>query len=306
MHRLLGAEFAAERDIGGVGDHLVDVHVGLGAGAGLPDQQREMLVELAVGDVLRHRDDRLGAPGVERAEIAVDLGGRALDQAERAHDFDRHAFAADAEIMQRALGLRAPELVGGDIERPEGVAFDAGLLAGSCRASWPWPNVSPPPDRRKDANARLFLLAEAVEADHFAAACRACRVPARPAPPRLLAAQPAARTRARRRAGAALTRFFLAGLSWHCALAGDCRSSPSVTSSNCRPNCTDGSKKPLIASNGMPSFSGMPPNDRPTSKPRSLTVEIPELVLQDDGHLLGILHAQPVRHPHALGLWCRT
>ena len=30
--------------------------------------------------------------------------------------------------------------------------------------------------------------------------------------------------------------------------------------------------------------------------------QIPELVLQDDGHLLGILHAQPVRHAHALGV----
>ena len=89
-----------------------------------------MLVELAVGDVLRHRDDGLGAPVVERAEIAIDLRRGALDQAERAHDLDRHAFAADAEIMQRALGLRAPELVGGDIQRPEGVAFDAGFLAG--------------------------------------------------------------------------------------------------------------------------------------------------------------------------------
>ena len=137
MHRLFRAEFAAERDIGGVRDHLVDVHVGLGAGAGLPDQQRKMLVELAVGDVLRHRDDGLGAPLVEAAEIAIDLGGGALDQAERVHDLDRHAFAADAEIMQRAFGLRAPELVGGDIERPEGVAFGAGFCARICRAFWP-------------------------------------------------------------------------------------------------------------------------------------------------------------------------
>ena len=57
VHRLFRAEFAAERDIGGVRDHLVDVHVGLGAGAGLPHQQRKMLVELAVGDVLRNGDD---------------------------------------------------------------------------------------------------------------------------------------------------------------------------------------------------------------------------------------------------------
>ncbi len=134
MHRLFGAEFAAERQIGGVGDHLVDVHVGLRAGTGLPHQQREMPVQPAVGDVLRHRDDRLRAAAVERTEIAVDLGGGALDQAERTHDLDRHAFRTDAEIVQRALGLRAPQPVGGDSERPEGVAFNAGFCRFSARS----------------------------------------------------------------------------------------------------------------------------------------------------------------------------
>ena len=93
---------------------------------------------LAVGDVLRGCDDGAGALAVERAEIAVDLGGGALDQAERAHDLDRHALGADAEIVQRALGLRAPELVGGNIERAEGVGFDAGL-AGALLCAWLWP-----------------------------------------------------------------------------------------------------------------------------------------------------------------------
>ena len=108
MHRLFRAEFAAERDIGGISDHLVDVHIGLGAGTGLPDQQREIVIQSAIGDVLRHGGDRPGPARVERAEIAVDLGGGAFDQAERMHDLDRHAFRADAEIVQRALGLRAP------------------------------------------------------------------------------------------------------------------------------------------------------------------------------------------------------
>ena len=88
-----------------------------------------MCVELAVGDVLRHRDDGPGAPGVERAEIAIDFRRGALDQAKRAHDFDRHVLAADAEIVQRAFGLRAPEFVGGDVEWPEGVALGTGFAA---------------------------------------------------------------------------------------------------------------------------------------------------------------------------------
>src|SRR5262249_25721423 len=55
--------------------------------------------------------------------------------------------------------------------------------------------------------------------------------------------------------------------------AGTCLGSlgTSATSSNLTPNCTEGSTKPLIAANGTPIRSGMPPNDMPTSKPSALT-----------------------------------
>jgi hypothetical protein len=43
------------------GDHLVDVHVGLGAASRLPDDERELVVELAVdNDFGRRRLDRIG------------------------------------------------------------------------------------------------------------------------------------------------------------------------------------------------------------------------------------------------------
>src|SRR6516164_630021 len=41
--------------------------------------------------------------------------------------------------------------------------------------------------------------------------------------------------------------------------------------SNCNPNCTEGSKKLLMAANGTTKRSGMPPNDKPTSKRSSVT-----------------------------------
>ncbi len=65
MHRLLGAEFAAQHFIGAIGDHLVEVHVGLGAGAGLPDHQRKMIIELAVDHLARGADDGAGATLVQ-------------------------------------------------------------------------------------------------------------------------------------------------------------------------------------------------------------------------------------------------
>ena len=49
MDRGLGTHHAAVELDGPVGDDLVGVHVGLGPAAGLPDAQREVVVELAVG-----------------------------------------------------------------------------------------------------------------------------------------------------------------------------------------------------------------------------------------------------------------
>ena len=84
MNRLLGAELAAEQFVGAVGDHLVEVHVGLRAGAGLPDHQREMIVELAVDHLARGADDGAGAALVEQAKLAIGFRRRKLDDAERA------------------------------------------------------------------------------------------------------------------------------------------------------------------------------------------------------------------------------
>ena len=62
--------------------------------------QRKMIVEFAVGDFLRGRGNRRGAPAIEDPKRVIDLGRGALDQAQRAHDLDRHPLGADPEILQ--------------------------------------------------------------------------------------------------------------------------------------------------------------------------------------------------------------
>ena len=99
MNRLLGAEFAAQQFVGAIGDHLVEVHVGLGAGAGLPDHQRKMIVELALDHLARGADDGAGAACVQQSQFAIGFRGRQFDDAERADDIHRHPVAADAEIV---------------------------------------------------------------------------------------------------------------------------------------------------------------------------------------------------------------
>ena len=52
----------------------------LRAGAGLPDDERKLIVELAVGDVLRDGGYGAGEVRIEAAEIAIDLRRGAFDE----------------------------------------------------------------------------------------------------------------------------------------------------------------------------------------------------------------------------------
>ena len=61
----LAAALPRQQLVGAAGDHLVDVHVGLGARTGLPDHERKLTVELAGRDFGGGRLDRFGLVGGE-------------------------------------------------------------------------------------------------------------------------------------------------------------------------------------------------------------------------------------------------
>ncbi len=82
VDRVLAAKLAAGELDRAVRDHLVHVHVGLGARARLPDGQREVVVERAGDHLIGGAHDQLGPVGVEEAELPVDEGRRFLQEAE--------------------------------------------------------------------------------------------------------------------------------------------------------------------------------------------------------------------------------
>jgi hypothetical protein len=92
-----------------VGDHLVGVHVGRGAGAALDDVDDELLMPLAVDDFLAGGDDGVGALGVEQAELQVSLGGGLLDLGQGANQVrvDGNRNAGDVEVFQGAQRMDA-------------------------------------------------------------------------------------------------------------------------------------------------------------------------------------------------------
>ena len=127
MDRCLRADHSAEHLDRAVGDHLVGVHVRLRTRAGLPHDERKFGVELAVDHFLRRADDRVGELAIEHTQVAIGFGRRALDRAQGANKRHRHRLAADAKVLQRALRLCAPQVIGGDLDGAEGIALGTGL-----------------------------------------------------------------------------------------------------------------------------------------------------------------------------------
>ena len=70
---LLAAHGTAQNLDGAVGDDLVGVHVGLGTGAGLPDDQREVVNQLERGNLFGGLLNRLAELGVYRASASAFL-----------------------------------------------------------------------------------------------------------------------------------------------------------------------------------------------------------------------------------------
>ncbi len=90
------------------GDHLVGVHVGAGATAGLIDVDREVLVVLAFGHVVCRRDNHFGEPPIELAKVFVRLGTRGLQVAERVDHGRRQRAVGDRESFPPPARSLAP------------------------------------------------------------------------------------------------------------------------------------------------------------------------------------------------------
>ena len=84
-----------------------------------------MIVEPAFDDLARGGDHRVGDGGGQLSACLVRCGAGLLDDPERADDGCGLTFPSDREVLDRALSLRTPVAVSGDLDGAETVGFGA-------------------------------------------------------------------------------------------------------------------------------------------------------------------------------------
>src|SRR5215510_3596486 len=123
MHRRMASEWRAGELRAPVRDHFVDVHVELGAAARHPDMEGKHVVVLAGEDLVARSNDQGVALILEPLAVVVRGGGRLFQEGVSRDHFTRNQILADAEMLEGALGLSAPQLVTRHFDDAEAVSL---------------------------------------------------------------------------------------------------------------------------------------------------------------------------------------
>src|SRR5258708_40192928 len=127
MNRMFAAERRAGKLAAPVRNDLVDVHVELGAAARHPHMQRKHVVMAASEYFVTDTRDQ-GVNLIRQPAISVVRGSSGAFYNRIGSDhFAGDQVSADAEMLQRALGLRPPELVGRHLNLTQPVGFRSKL-----------------------------------------------------------------------------------------------------------------------------------------------------------------------------------
>ncbi|MCY1429728.1 hypothetical protein D9M71_456580 [compost metagenome] len=124
---VVGVDRATQATAGEGRHHLVGVHVRAGARAGLEHIDREVLQAVLGQQFLAGGDDGAADFRIDLFQRDVGPGGSRLGQQQGADERQRHALAADREVVHRTLGLRPIQRGGGHRQFTHAVAFDTAV-----------------------------------------------------------------------------------------------------------------------------------------------------------------------------------
>ena len=113
--------------MGPVGNHLVDIHIGLGSGAGLPDLQGKFPGQFPLNDFVANPADGLCFLRRQPPQRTIGHGRRFFDNSKGPDDLFGHGLPADFKIFQGPLGLCPPIGIPRNPDLPHGVCFNACL-----------------------------------------------------------------------------------------------------------------------------------------------------------------------------------
>ena len=125
VHWAFAATAAARQFIGASGNHFIDVHVALGAAAGLPDHQGELFIMLAGEHLIGGLLNQPCQIGWQITDALVDSRCGFFDQHQGMHHRQGHAFLANREVEQRTLSLSPPVSVIRYFDWAQAVSFSA-------------------------------------------------------------------------------------------------------------------------------------------------------------------------------------
>src|SRR5258708_16297083 len=111
VHRRRASERRARELAAAVGDHLVHVHIELGAAARHPHMQREHVFMLSGEDFVASLNDQLVLLIAEPLAGMVCCGSGLLQGGIGGDQLTRNEVLADAEMLEGTLGLSTPQLV---------------------------------------------------------------------------------------------------------------------------------------------------------------------------------------------------
>ena len=94
-------------------------------------------------DFVRRLDDGAALLRIEQTKPDVHHCAGPLHPRQGIDQLGRHAFARDAEVLQAALRLRAPQPVGGNVDLAECVALDSGFHGDEGRGTRDEGNLAP-------------------------------------------------------------------------------------------------------------------------------------------------------------------
>ena len=126
--RLSAIDFIVRVRLRQVTDHLVGVHVGGSAAAGLKDVNDKLVIIGAAGHLFGSALDGFGPFGGQMAQFTVYFRRGALEESQRAYESAGQSQSADRKVLNRSRSLRAIQRFCRDAHLTHSVPLNAKLL----------------------------------------------------------------------------------------------------------------------------------------------------------------------------------